>query len=240
MANAADQNLTLSSAILAPLNSLFESQVHSARAFLSFVLQLGFKETISKEDLELERAKIASDRNLDAKSKKEAEDKMNRIQQIIDAKTTHKKLQGIPNPTAAQQTQLRDTENLLEELDSLEDVYTVSFNYIDGDGNRHTIVIPALALIPVQPLAIKSASFDFFMSVEESHQNYETKQKGRVVRNSPWEFISPRRLSGKIESQEAKTKKQGITVRVEVASAPIPAGLSGLLTSLTQSARITK
>ena len=35
--------LSLSAAMLAPLNAIFEAQVHAARAFLNFLLQMGFK-----------------------------------------------------------------------------------------------------------------------------------------------------------------------------------------------------
>ena len=39
-----DDQISLSAALLAPINSIFEAQIHSARAFLNFILQMGFRQ----------------------------------------------------------------------------------------------------------------------------------------------------------------------------------------------------
>ena len=47
-----NENITLSAALLAPINSIFEAQIHSARAFLNFILQMGFRHTRSRKEFE--------------------------------------------------------------------------------------------------------------------------------------------------------------------------------------------
>src|SRR5690242_11056455 len=58
--NTNDQELSLSAALLAPLNSIFEAQVQSARAFLNFILQMGFRHRYSEEEERELDAKIAA------------------------------------------------------------------------------------------------------------------------------------------------------------------------------------
>ena len=49
---ASNTDLTLSAALLAPLNTIFEAQVHAARSFLSFLLQMGFRHKYSESEIE--------------------------------------------------------------------------------------------------------------------------------------------------------------------------------------------
>ena len=51
-------DISLSAAILAPLNAIFEAQVHAARAFLNFILQMGFRHEYTPED----KAELNKDR----------------------------------------------------------------------------------------------------------------------------------------------------------------------------------
>jgi hypothetical protein len=46
---ASNTELTLSAALLAPLNTIFEAQVHAARSFLSFIYQMGFRHDYTDE-----------------------------------------------------------------------------------------------------------------------------------------------------------------------------------------------
>ena len=54
--SASESPISLSQAILAPLDAIFKAQVHSARSFLSLVLQLGYK-----PESELDRSKEGAD-----------------------------------------------------------------------------------------------------------------------------------------------------------------------------------
>ncbi len=284
MANSADETITLSSALLAPINSLFEAQVQSARSFLSFILQLGFKERVTQRDLDEEKERLEQQQSKleddDITEKEDIEKAIKNIEnvrklinfqkiikeenvdealkQLEEEETRLKNLGMLDNATVKSIENIREyitlkkdektpelekkiqkkLDDLLIDLDMKEDVYTLRFQYLDGEGIEHTIVIPALALVPVRPLAIESATFDFFMTIESSDKNYETKQKSRAIRKSPWEFIEPKRIKGKIVDIESKETHKGIKIHVAVGSAPIPAGLNNLLTSLTQSGRI--
>ncbi len=44
--------ISLSAALLAPINSIFEAQIHSARAFLNFILQMGFRHTPARDEFD--------------------------------------------------------------------------------------------------------------------------------------------------------------------------------------------
>lgn len=230
MANAKDQSITLSSALLAPINSLFEAQVQSARSFLSFILQLGFKERVTERDIIEEEERLEAEGHLDDA----AREKIQTLRNLIE----YNKLRNKKDRSAQEEKNLKKLDASLEDLDMKDDVYMLRFQYEDGEGYEHTIKIPALALVPVQPLAIESATFDFYMNVESSFEKYETKQKSRTVRKSPWEFIEPKRIKGNIGNKDNEKRTAGINIQVKLASAPVPAGLNNLLTSLTQSSRI--
>lgn len=234
--NAADSNITLSAALLSPINSLFEAQAHSARAFLNFILQLGFKDQVSEASLLEEEGRLRKEGTLSTDDIKKFTD----LRALLKQKAEYNTLKNTSDLTDEQRQRKKELSVLLAEQDMLEDVYTVQFNYLDGNGNEHTIVIPVLALIPVQPLAIKSATFDFRMSIQSTSENYKQQQESRSgSEKRPWFFIQPKRIKGTIDDKGSSTESKGIDIHVEVESAPIPQGLSNLLTSLTQSGRVT-
>ncbi len=240
MANASDKKFTLSTAILAPLNSLFEAQVQSARSFLSFILQLGFKEHMSLEEIdEEEKRLIKNEDNLNDLDKEAALDKLEKFRSLMKKKLRRNELQEQTDMTSDEEQELIELRKDLEEAGFTDDLYQIPFEYKDGNGVEQRIEIPALALVPVQPLAINAATFDFSMSAEIQNQQHSTKQKNRIGQSdSPWRFIDGKRISGQIDSGESTKETKGIKIHIEVGAAPIPQGLSSLLTSLTQSARI--
>jgi len=70
-----DDSITLSAALLAPLNAIFEAQVHAARAFLNFVLQMGFRHKYSESEIAELRKEPAKNKEI-----------INEIDREIDAK----------------------------------------------------------------------------------------------------------------------------------------------------------
>jgi uncharacterized protein YaiL (DUF2058 family) len=234
--NAAKESLTLSAALLSPINSLFEAQVQSARAFLNFILQMGFKDKVTETDIKKEKARLESL----GEFRGEKKERLLELEKHVKAQVEYNKLRKKEDLSAEEKEEKAKLDRLLEDNDMKEDVWTMRFQYVDGQNQEHTIIIPALALVPVQPLAIKRASFDFFMSVESKYEQYIQNQPSRVGKEeSPWFFIQPKRIRGKIDTNESNVKKAGINISVEVESTPIPQGLANLLTSLTQSGRIT-
>jgi hypothetical protein len=58
---ASEVNISLSQAILAPLDALFKAQIHAARSFLNLVMQLSFKDTPPQESDEGEKERTPED-----------------------------------------------------------------------------------------------------------------------------------------------------------------------------------
>ncbi len=235
--NGSDKDLTLSAALLAPLNSLFETQVHAARAFLNFILQLGFKEKYTKNDINKFETLINDDNSLTDDQKKERIDEL----EIYKSKLEYDELKSkdLSDLTDDEKDRLDTLGNLIKAHGLDEDVRNLKFKYKDGQGVERNIKIPSLAVVPVQPLAVKRAEFDYYMSVNNKYEDYNQQQLNKIGGSRrPWFFIQPKRMRGKIQSSEESQREAGIKIHVEVESAPIPQGLSNLLTSLTQSSRI--
>jgi len=235
--NAATTDLTLSAALLAPLNSIFEAQIHSARAFLNFILQMGFKHRYTEEELEKKKAELQKSGNWDTAT----EENFEKLRTVAQLRNQREKLNLKGSLTATEENELNDANNQLRELGEDEDVYSATFNYRDGEGSSHQVSVPLLALVPVSPLAIKSADFEFNMSVNNTYENYQQMRGDTgTEENRPWYLISPKRIKGKIAPSDSKSESSAISIKIQVESAPIPQGLNTLLTSLTQSSRIDR
>lgn len=250
--NAIDDKLTLSAALLAPINSLFEVQIQAGRALLNFILQIGFKDKYSKRDLEIEEARLMEfkEKGLNVHGQKleageeqiEFDEKLEDIryrEEILKTKERYYFLKNKPKLSSDEKEEYDKLVKNQADTGFLDEMYSMDFKYFDGNNVEHKISVPALALVPVQPLAIKSASFDFFMSVDSKYENYEQMQPGRSGDSiRPWMFIGPKRIKGTIGSEDSKKTSAGISIKVEVESTPLPQGLSNLLISLTQSTKI--
>jgi len=233
--NAIDDKLTLSAALLAPINSLFEVQIQAARALLNFILQIGFKDKFSRKDIENEMQNLKASGAVDT----EKEKVLNKKIELLDNRERYYNLKENNNRTPDENKEFDSLKQKQSETGFLDEMHNIDFKYFDGNNVEHKIIVPALALVPVQPLAIKSASFDFFMTVDSSYENYEQMQPNRTgdaIR--PWMFISPKRIKGTIGSEDSKKSSAGISIKVQVESSPMPQGLSNLLTSLTQTSKV--
>jgi len=215
-----DDNITLSAALLAPLNAIFEAQVHAARAFLSFVLQMGFRHQYSegeKEELKKEPGKnkeILDDINAEDIAK-------NRIKELELKETI----------TEAERVELR---NLRMNWD---DQRMQKFNYYDDKGNVSTIFIPNLAILPIKPLGVENANFKFELVVKSFTEDFNQMGTAKgASKERPWYLIKPKRISGEFGKSEANEKS--IKIEVNVTSTPMPFGLDKLLTSLTSNINV--
>lgn len=200
--SAEQTTLSLSQAILSPLDAIFKAQLHGARSFLNMLLQLGYRgtETGSPSD------------------------------------TGKKKSSGSP---------------FMVEFET--DVAQ------EKGKKRYNVSVPALSLVPIQPIAIQNAEYEFEMNVQAIYKHRQVqgsraeKDTSEDEKMRPWYLVrqpvsirgilappveSPPAGKGKEGSETAISRGSTIRVRVKVDKTPMPAGLSKMLTSLTEMAGI--
>ena len=201
--------VSLSQALLAPLDAIFKAQLHGARSFLNMLLQLGYPDEEAAR-----RAQAAGGGGVPAVAK-----------------------DGKP--------------------------FTISFYHdttIDNRTVRQQIEVPALALVPIAPLAVQSAEFrlSFHVTdVDEHKQVQEIREKVRtdagvpVAEKPPWYLVrNPLSLRGNLappgpaasagegapqgEASSRSESSSRIEIEVKVGTVQMPSGLDRLLTSLNQ------
>lgn len=216
--------ISLSSALLAPINSIFEAQIHAARAFLNFILQMGFRHQPSKEEIEgNEEIK---------KFEKEKENARNRIMELLKERELNEGfLSG----------------EKVAELKTLSarygDLYYQNIEFIDQTGNEFLLNIPNLALLPIKPLAINEADFSY--EFEVSSENTEYKQMGAVYKKPedekerPWFLIKePKSIRGRFAPRKEESSQASIRIQVKVGSTEMPYGLEKLMVHLTSNMEV--
>lgn len=187
--------VSLSQAILAPLDAIFKAQVHAARSFLNLLLQIGYPHHPVDKDGE-----------------------------PVDA------ADGTP--------------------------YELEFQYsltVDGKVEQHSAKVPALALVPIAPLAVDTASFRLALRVQQiaPHDQIQASEADTVKEEAksgfdrqrrPWYLVDdPISVEGTFAptapASAATAQQATIQVEVTLGRIPSPAGLDRLLTSLGQSAK---
>ena len=111
--------------------------------------------------------------------------------------------------------------------------FALNFRAKDADGNTHVLSVPALALVPVQPLTVQTADIEFSFQVEAvgDHQQEQSSRGGTAPRQ--WFLVeTPASFRGTVSEQSAE--KSSITVKLHLERAPVPAALAKLLTSLSE------
>lgn len=219
-------NLNLSEALLAPLNAIFEAQVHASRSFLSFVLQMGFRQKHSESEIHRLKSNPVKNSEILKKVEMEVEDR----KEINRLKIKQKDV-GLSD---------EEHSNLITLVNRWDDIYSQDFNFVDDQGNEHVMSIPNLALIPVKPLAIDTANFKFDMYLNSTYENFET-EKGTAdtdAEHRPWMLIKPKRLTGTIAPRTSNNNGSSISIEINVKSTEMPYGLSKLLTMMTENSRI--
>lgn len=189
---AAISSISLSQALLAPLDAIFKAQIHAARSFLNMLLQIGYPHRPVGED-------------------------GNPIQGTDD---------GRP--------------------------YNQEFYYdaeVNGEKRTCKLSIPALALVPIAPLAVESAIFKLEMQVESvcKHNQIQSSEWKAVAEEQgdfdtytrPWFIVDPISIKGNLapsSTNEGKPtdKRASIQIEVTVGKTAMPSGLDKLLTFLTQ------
>lgn len=222
-------NISLSGALLAPLNSIFEAQIHSARSFLNFLLKMGFRHTPTQEDIEeLEKSDDPADK-----------EQLKHIHSFNKGKSTaRKKMQELfrkrinleANNQSLSSGEVAELKKLNAEYG---DLFQQSIDYIDDSGNEITVNIPNLALLPIKPMAIHEAEFSYEFHVAES-KKWATKDDGEKKR--PWFLIQePTSLRGGFVQGEHRDSGSTIKVNMKIGTTEMPFGLEKLMVHLTNS-----
>jgi len=201
--------VSLSQALLAPLDSIFKAQIHAARSFLNLLLQMGYAHRpVNDEGLPLKTAPAEH--------------------------------------AAGQPTAEPPPDGTPYELDFYHDVT------IDHQRRRQKVTIPALALIPVAPLAVESADFKFEMEVKQIRKHLQMQKSARDKVHKydegfdehyrPWFLIDqPISVEGHIAAPAAEGetgRAATIQIAVKVSRIKPSAGLDKLLTVLTETAKL--
>jgi hypothetical protein len=138
--------------------------------------------------------------------------------------------------------------------------YNQEFYYdaeINGKKQTLKVSMPALALVPVAPLAVESATFKLEMRVEslQKHNQIQTSEKKAVQEERvsgfdhnkrPWFLVTePISIRGNlapsgVEGENSAAKGTSIQIEVKVGKMSMPAGLNKLLTFMTESGYSTK
>lgn len=228
-------SISLSEALLAPLSSIFEAQIHASRAFLNFFLQMGFRHIYTDEDRAL--LKADKEKNTEILKQIDEEDKGNA--EIKDLSAKKLVLEAKENPTDADKEELLKTSKRLKELKiKWGALYQQSIDYFDQDGNERTIFIPNLSLLPIKPLAINNANFKFELKVKDDIHSVSSTIRSATGASPkrPWFLIEdPKTIEGEFVPQQdsANSTEKTIKIDVTVGSVETPYGLHKLISSLT-------
>ncbi|MFT7151160.1 MAG: hypothetical protein ACI82Q_003037 [Nonlabens sp.] len=222
-----DPPITLSSALLAPLGSIFEAQVHAARSFLNFLLKMGFKHKYTAEDLN--------------RIKKDAEDPTSSTQeqskQVIDKQAemaaAKEEIEQLRKKSVDGQLTQEELSKLKELNVKSSDLFVQNIDYIDQQGNEMMVSIPNLALLPIKPLSILEADISYEFQVKET-KKWSTKDDGDSER--PWFLIKePKSIRGHFAPRKEESSDSTIKVSMKIGTTEMPHGLEKLMVHLTNS-----
>ena len=213
-------DISLSAAILAPLNAIFEAQVHAARAFLNFILQMGFRHEYTPED----KAELNKDR-----------EKNKVILDEIEKRDIDKKrIAELEKRSDLDEKERNELWNLKLRSD---DMILQRFDLFSDKGDNSSVFIPNLAILPIKPLAIDNANFKFQLTVKKCTQEYDQLRKVEgTAKDRPWFLIKPKHIEGQF--YKGDEKEESIKIEVNIGSTDMPEGLDKLSTSLTNSSKI--
>jgi hypothetical protein len=234
-------DLSLSEALLAPLNSIFEAQVHASRAFLNFFLQMGFRHKYTEEDIaSLRSSDTAEDRQI--LKQIEEEDAAKKEMASLAATLTELNKKNKAELSDSEKQEISSVESRLRELKvKWGALYQQAIEYIDQNGIERTIFIPNLALLPFQPLGISGANFKYELRVTQSSKSdNQIKTASGATQRRPWFLIDPKQIKGEFAPQQKEdASDKTIKMDITIGKVDIPYGLHKLLTSLTGIAQDT-
>jgi hypothetical protein len=238
---AASTVISLSQLVLAPLDALSKAQLHAARSFVNFLLQLGYPERA----LPSAPAPAAAPPPPAAPGGAPAGDP------------------GLASAAPRTAPEREPEETFFQRLPFDAEV--------DGKLVPYVARVPTLALVPVRPLAIEEATFKLRMTVSYVGRHRQTKpfERDASVERRPWYLVDdPVSLRGVLapspvaaptrapapapepgapeppgaavdERSDESTASNAIDVFIKVTQTDPPAGLERLLAMMSQKATIS-
>ncbi len=230
-ANADD--ISLAQAILAPLDAIFQAQIHAARSYINLLWQMAYPHIpIDKNGAQVE-FKAAYD------------DSANQGNYVFELKDgSFAKI--------AEDGTLTTVDNYLPDPANFVDLhmpYTFPLTFQTNSNNEvrdYLMKIPVVAMIPTSPLAIEEANIKFSMAISsvgdnQQQQDSEIKKFGGSADGGdfdestrPWYLVKkPKSINGSITSSNSNSSS--IDISIKLTKSPVPAALEKSLTVLTQS-----
>ena len=115
----------------------------------------------------------------------------------------------------------------------------------DGEVEQH-LSVPSLALVPLVPLAIEDAQFDFDYTVSHiaEHEQLQETRKDDGTEKRPWYLVNePVSLRGVLAPQSkdksSNAEETKIKISIKLGKQLMPSGLDKLLTTVNQIASLT-
>jgi hypothetical protein len=135
-----------------------------------------------------------------------------------------------------------------------ENLYTQNFKFkkITEQGKEETIEIkiPTLSLVPIAPLGIDTAEFEFDFNIENYHEHRQMQKSEEPALNKekpsgfdenfrPWYLIDkPINFDGNVappkDIKDSSLVQNTMKIKIKVSRQPIPSGLDKLLVSFNQ------
>lgn len=156
---------------------------------------------------------------------------------------------GYPHaPRSGEKKEGNQEETSDPNAQSPDEPYHLEFSLKDDDGQPQLLRVPALALVPISPLAVDSANFELEMSATEINKKSQIRSSERNKADSekdqgfdhsrrPWFLVDePLDIRGEItkrQSADSSSQEKSIKINIQVKSIPMPAGLEKLLSTLT-------
>lgn len=120
---------------------------------------------------------------------------------------------------------------------------------VDGETRTQTIRVPALALVPIAPLAVSNAEFQLQMAVRKitRHSQMRGSAEGVDRTQRPWYLVDkPINIEGviaapehRVEESASSDRESSIKIAIKVNAIPMPRGLDKLLASLTEMGQVS-
>lgn len=224
--------ISLSQAILAPLDAIFKAQIHAGRSYINMLWQMAYPHI------------PVDDKGHQIKFKRSFVEEEKYVFERDDGTFFTLSEGGMPE---AKEGFVADEG---KEID-LRSPYQFPLNFkVEKDNKQQEYImqVPAIAMIPTSPLGIEEASIKFSMSIENvtDHKQLQRAESRNHVSQSntsggsrPWYLVEePKSINGYINTKDATNSS--IDIEIKLAKSPIPAALEKSLTVLTQSISVTE
>jgi len=231
---AESTDISLSQAVLAPLDAIFKAQIHAARSYINMLWQMAYPHlpVDSKGD--------------QVKFKKAYDDNGTTVLQDLD--DSYFIMDENDNKAPKPDFNPGDSKPL-----DLHLPYPFPITFKTNSNNvekQYVMDIPAIAMIPTTPLGIEEANIKFSMSVSkiDEHQQMQDNTNKKFSQNNndgysstkrPWYLVKePKSILGNMKSSDSSSSAIDITIKLT--KSPIPAALEKSLTVLTQSISVSE